>query len=687
VDQGGAAPLDAANHDVAVSVDTQAPTQDGGIDTHASDVSVAVDTSGPDTPAKFDSAISEAGIAVDSVIDVQTLAVPAAPSDIGFTDNAPSADEKTVLPFVDYAYTNQRGDARYATLDTNAGVRVLSGFLSFWKPVTLFVDAGQTAPVNGTFPAVVTSPWIGVPGDSTDGTVLNATVLNANLKYVVDMTTKRTPAQELAAYLDDRRGKGFSVSDGMGPLTAAWRTATQQTTTITAIAADATTTSYSDAGNNTGVGGTTNAAFGAVVDFVSNIGENGSTEPAKRYCKYARPWRWTTDVKVVPALVPVESTTPATDGGFPSGHTAEATRDALAMGYVVPERFQEMLCRAAELGDNRILAGMHSPLDVMSGRILGESVAAASIVTGANSKVKAAAYAQAHSALMTAVNASTASAFNDFAHSQSADSDRFANHSANKAAFVQRLTYGFAPVGDTTKSAVVPKGAETLLETRFPYLDAGQRRVVLKTTALPSGYPLLDDAEGWGRLNLFTAADGYGQFNGDVVVTMDATSGGFGAMDSWKNDIGGAGKLTKKGTGTLELSGANSYSGGTHILGGTLRAVSASALGAGDVYLSQGTLVATTPITVKGAYTELAATELDLSVADTQTAAMQVTGAVTIAGGTLHVVLPKSWNADGQTATVIHAKNLQGQFAAIVVDGFKATPVYSADQLQLQLSR
>ena len=83
----------------------------------------------------------------------------------------------------------------------------------------------------------------------------------------------------------------------------------------------------------------------------------------------------------------------------------------------------------------------------------------------------------------------------------------------------------------------------------------------------------------------------------------------------------------------------------------------------------------TTPITVKGAYTELAATELDLSVADTQTAAMQVTGAVTIAGGTLHVVLPKSWNADGQTATVIHAKNLQGQFAAIVVDGFKATPV------------
>ncbi|HIV71379.1 MAG TPA: hypothetical protein H9903_10645 [Candidatus Aquabacterium excrementipullorum] len=97
----------------------------------------------------------------------------------------------------------------------------------------------------------------------------------------------------------------------------------------------------------------------------------------------------------------------------------------------------------------------------------------------------------------------------------------------------------------------MPKGAEVLLETRLPYLDAAQRRVVFKTTALPSGYPVLDDAEGWGRLNLFDAADGYGAFNGDVAVTMDASLGGFNALGSWRNDIGGAGKLTKLGSGTL----------------------------------------------------------------------------------------------------------------------------------------
>jgi autotransporter-associated beta strand protein len=613
--------------------------------------------------------------------------VPAAPSDLGFLDSAPSADPTTVLPFIDFAYTNQRGDARYATLDTNAGVRVLSGFLTLWKPVTLFVDAGQTAPANGTFSAVTASPWTGIPGDSTDGTILNATVLNASIKYVVDATSTRTAAQELAAYLDDRRGKGYSVSDGMGPLTLAWRTATQQTTTIVDIPADATTKAYNDGGNNTGVGGSANTTFGVVVDFVNNIGENGSTEPPKRFYKYARPWRWTTDVKVVPALVPVESTTSATDGGFPSGHTAEAVRDALAYGYVVPERFQEMLCRAFELGEDRILAGMHSPLDVMGGRILGESVAAASLATGANSKVKSTAYAQAHTALMVAVNASTLAAFNDFAHSQSTASDRFADHAANKAAFVQHLTYGFAPIGDSTKSAVVPKGAEVLLETRFPYLDATQRRVVLKTTALPSGYPLLDDSEGWGRLNLFAAADGYGQFNGDVVVMMQASDGGFSALDSWKNDIGGAGKLTKKGTGTLELVGTNGYTGGTQIVGGTLRAASASALGSGDVYLSQGNLVATMPITVKGAYTQLASTELEVSVSDTQAAGLQVSGTATIMGGTFRVTLPKNWNGDGQTITGIRAQSLQGTFSAIQVDGYQVTPIYAAGELRLQLAR
>jgi autotransporter-associated beta strand protein len=99
----------------------------------------------------------------------------------------------------------------------------------------------------------------------------------------------------------------------------------------------------------------------------------------------------------------------------------------------------------------------------------------------------------------------------------------------------------------------------------------------------------MDDAEGWGRLNLFAAADGYGSFSGNVTIVMDAAKGGFNAVDRWRNDISGSGKLVKQGTGTLKLAGANSWTGGTELTAGTLQGESVSAFGAGDVYNSGGT--------------------------------------------------------------------------------------------------
>ncbi|MDP9900579.1 acid phosphatase [Variovorax ginsengisoli] len=615
------------------------------------------------------------------------VAAATPPKDLGFTDSAPVPDAQRIPPFVDNVASNQRGDARYATKETNAGVRVVAGFLDVWQPSTLLVDAGAAAPARDGFPAVAASTWSGVPGDATDGKVLNAAVLGSNIQYVVDRTNQRTAAQELAAYLDDRRGKGYSISDGMGPLTAAWRAASRQTTSITGIAADATTVRYDDTGNDSGVGGSANPDFGTVVDLINNIGENGSTEPAKRYFKYARPWRWSSSVKVVPALEPAKSSTPATDGGFISGHTAEAVRKAIAVAYVVPERYQEMLARGLELGENRILAGMHSPLDVIGGRVHGQAVAVASLSTGANAARKTAARAQAQATLMTAVGAASPAALNDFAHSQGSDTDRFADHAAARADYLRRLTFGFKQIGDTTLPAVVPKGAEVLLETRLPYLDAMQRRVVLKTTALPSGYPVMDDAEGWGRLNLFDAGDGYGAFNGDVVVTMDASLGGFHALDSWRNDIGGAGKLSKRGSGTLRLGGKNSYSGGTQLVAGTLQADSVSAFGAGDVYVGAGTLVcnAAAPVAVAGAYAQLDGATLQLNLGGNGAGRLRVAG-VAILGGTLNLRFAAgAVPSVGDTLTLVTAGSVTGRFSAISVPGFKVTPTYTGKEVLLHI--
>jgi autotransporter-associated beta strand protein len=429
----------------------------------------------------------------------------------------------------------------------------------------------------------------------------------------------------------------------------------------------------------------------------NTIGANGSTEPAKRYFKYARPYRWTDSVaspsvastwtgsvSVVPALVPVKSSTPATDSGFLSGHAAEATRDALAMAYVAPERFQEIISRGLELGENRVLAGMHSPLDVIGGRLQAQAVAAANLV--ANPAVRKAAYDQAHTALMAATSTTDLAAFNTYAHSATTATDRFADHAANKANYLRRLAYGFRPIADTTKVATVPKGAEVLLETRLPYLSADQRRVVLKTTALPSGYPVMDDAEGWGRLNLFNAADGYGAFTGDVLVTMDASLGGFNAQDAWQNNISGAGLLTKRGSGWLSLTGSNSYSGGTVLEAGTLESTSATAFGTGDVYQSGGVLrvnVANT-LTLAARYTQTGGT-LQLVLHNASLGQLTVASDVTL-GGALSVSFANGYTpAVGTVLNIITGSAIHGKFTSVTVNGRSVTPVYSSTGVQLRV--
>jgi autotransporter-associated beta strand protein len=652
-------------------------------------------------------ALALAGCGGDSSSNPAAVAI-AAPTGVGAVDTAPVQDQTAVLPFVDYAYTNQRGYAQYATVATNAGVRVVAGFLDLWTPSTLLVDAGQTAPAVGSFPAIVASTWSGIPGSPTDGKIVNASVLNANIAFAATETTTRTAAQATAAYLDDRRNKGYSVTDGLGPLTAAWRTAAQQTTTITSVAPDATTVLYNDNGNNLGVGSAAgNTTFGSVVDFVG-FPPYASTEPAKRFFKYARPYRWSSSVVVVPALVPAESTTPGTDGGFISGHAAEATRDAIGMAYVLPERYQEMLSRALELGENRIIAGMHSPLDVIAGRMQAQALIAAALTAQANKStptpaspdgttpvgtsavtdLRSTAYAQAHTALMAAAGVTTEAAFMAYAHSGTTATDRFASHATNAANYLRRLTYGFSPIGDTTKPAVVPKGAEILLETRLPYLSADQRRVVLKSTALPSGYPIMDDAEGWGRLNLFAAADGYGNFNGDVSVTMNASLGGFSAEDSWQNNISGAGMLTFNGTGKLHLTGSNTYSGGTTINGGTLQADSTTALGTGDIYQTGGVFAcaATQGMVVDGGnYVEQAGGTLQVSLSSEATGSLAVTKTAQIAGA-LNVVFANGYQpAVGDTLLVLSAHALSGKFSQVTVQGFKATASYSGQGVTIHL--
>lgn len=617
-----------------------------------------------------------------------TISIPAEPAGLGYVEaaDAPSG----VLAYVDTGATNQRNNPCMVTLDTNAGVRVLKGFLDVWTPSTTLVDAGVTLAAANGCAAVTASTWSGVPNDATDGTVRNSALHAANIGYVKTVTQSRSTTQALAAYMDDRRGKGYSVSDGMGPLTSIWRNGTGQTSTIVAVDPASAAAVVSEGGNNLG---STSSALGQAVSFIDsgNI-TDGSGEPAKRFYKYARPWRWSSDVLVVPALESAKSTTPTTDGGFPSGHTAEAWRDTLPMAYLFPQRFQELITRAMEMGENRILSGMHSPLDVMGGRVQATAVVAYSLNKTAMDK--AATYKLVQDYLMAQSGTSDFNTLNTYAHTVkttdtgNANYDRFADYASNKSFFTQKLTYSLPKIAaNDGKAATVPKGAEVLLETRLPYLTAAQRRVVLKTTEIDSGYPLANDEEGWGRLNLFAAADGYGAFNGDVAVNMDASLGGFNARDSWKNDIAGAGKLSKLGTGSLRLAGTNTYSGGTVISAGTLAADSGSAFGKGDVFVKGGALECAAPgaLAISGAYTQTAGS-LNLVMRGAGKGVLAINGTATLAGGALSISFSGYTPAVGDTLTVLSAGNRSGSFSSVTVAGFsKVTPIYTATGVQVRL--
>lgn len=586
-------------------------------------------------------------------------------------------------------------------LSVTAGLILLSNSFTFnfamAAPTASTIDL-PTAPSWGHFvdnyknntsvnKEVYSNPSIGIlsgylelwtPGTSWDnGTKLNSSVLDANIQYVADLAVSRTAEDEIRAYYDDRRNQSYGATEGLGALSEVYRTKSGTYTTITTIPEDATTTKYTD-GNGENKGGDSNSELGSMVDLIGKLrGNYASTTPAKNFYIYMRPFRWLDTSVIVPTLVPAMSSTPATDGGFPSGHTNASYLAALSLAYSVPERFQEQLTRASEMGTSRIVAGMHSPLDVMGGRVMATALAAAALNDPDNAELKQAAYDEAHHILLKETGTAE---------------DRFTDYQKNKAQYTERLTYGFTQINSTTLPMVVPKGAEVLLETRLPYLSGEQRRAVLATTGLPSGYPLLDDPEGWGRLNLFAAADGYSAFDSDVTVTMDTYKGGFYASDQWRNDISGLGKLTKEGTGLLKLLGSNTYSGGTQINAGTLEAGSATAFGTGDVVNTSGSVVENVygKLTIGGNFTQSADGTLELNVAGVGDV-LEIKGTVNL-NGKLHVNFTNNFVPDtGLIPLMTYGSDQRsGEFSSVKIEGlpskYSAQVIYQNNQIALALA-
>jgi len=270
-----------------------------------------------------------------------------------------------------------------------------------------------------------------------------------------------------------------------------------------------------------------------------------------------RPFRLSTDVNVPTLLWQITNgTNPYGDGAFVSGHTNLAYNQALGLAFLVPQEYRSLLVRAADLGNNRILAGMHSPLDVIGGRIEATAIAATNIYNAlydANGNrldwtnpANAAAYAiyqaytqtqkyLAQSCSTSSVDACLERAQGDHDNHPNRDRDNHINRESedfnldpdDTRGYTYRMTYGLALAASMHLPENVPVQAQALLLTRFPYATEEQRTKILRDTALPSGFALLDGNtwDGWGRLNLYAAVSGYDSFFRAVrAATMPPTS-------------------------------------------------------------------------------------------------------------------------------------------------------------------
>ncbi|MFG3275522.1 phosphatase PAP2 family protein [Streptomyces luteogriseus] len=597
-----------------------------------------------------------------------------------------AADAKAATGFAAFVDDYKSNVITNLTPETNAVVRVLGGMAKVWKTG----DAWNT------------------------GRVLDREVLRANMRYCARVTRNRTEAQAKEAFLYDRQHQSYAMIGGLGPLAGLYKAGAKAVTSITTApegtpAGKINDTLPADAPAGSALGaGSYDSDLGLVAKLVDTVrGPFASGNPGKFAFQYPRPWRmnedsevvdtgakdalgypvYDSDVVVAPQLLRQRSENAQEDGGYPSGHTNAFHLAGLAFAYAVPERFQELVTRAFELSHTRIVAGMHSTVDVIGGRIMATALTAATLADPANAELKAAARAQAL-AYFTRQTGTTADTLYDYAHPGAGDA--YADREANARAVGPRLTY-VLPRRGRRDPLTVPKGAEVLLETRLPYLTAAQRREVLRTTALPSGYVLLDGFEQWGRLNLFAAADGYGAFDRDVVVTLDAAAGGFHAADSWRNDIEGDGGLTKHGSGTLTLTGHNRYHGGTVLEAGTLVAASPNALGEGDVRVTGGTLRADKVLRVRGSYVQEGESTLELPLRRNHGPALTVGRRVLLGRGS---VLSLRLDAErppvaGTTVPVLSAGQLRGRFDRVEVDSetLRAVPVHTADGLSVRLVR
>ncbi len=217
-----------------------------------------------------------------------------------------------------------------------------------------------------------------------------------------------------------------------------------------------------------------------------------------------------------------------TSGSFPSGHTYSGYQAGTILATLLPELSSTILARASEYGDNRIVLGFHYPLDVIGSRMTSQATVAHRWADDDFAVLLEEAHEEIESVLLAACEDA---GYGDTLAECAGDAYDGLSEEEAVQVYTDRLSYGFSQVEDAGQPIEVPAEAAALLTTAFPDLTDDQRVQILEQTALDSGYPLDQTADGeasWQRINLAAAMSAQIEIADDGTVTVtnveDATA-------------------------------------------------------------------------------------------------------------------------------------------------------------------
>lgn len=199
---------------------------------------------------------------------------------------------------------------------------------------------------------------------------------------------------------------------------------------------------------------------------------------------------------------------------FPSGHTNQAAWVTTLLAAMLPELGPQILDRGAEAGYNRMVMGVHYPLDVIGGRMTGTAAAADRL----NDPKMRDTLRQAGDELRAELEWRTGRPLAETLAQQ----QPYRDTASSVREYADRMHYEFGTIYDPNAPMVVPQAAPALLITRFPNLDYHQRAEVLRQTAGPAGFPLDDQspAGSWQRIDLAAAYAANVTVGADGAVTV-----------------------------------------------------------------------------------------------------------------------------------------------------------------------